>query len=129
MSSANGVGVKKESNDIYPVQCYRCRSFFQESCFIFIPALICKNSPSKFTNCLFSNILSGFPSQLKVLSAWRFSVTDIAKRMMVISNETSSSRRRPDLRLAFNHLFRTPQAVDPTQIGAFLTALCINRVE
>jgi len=33
-----------------------------------------------------------------------------------------------DLRVALNHLFTT-QSIDPTQIGAFLTALHINRVE
>ena len=33
-----------------------------------------------------------------------------------------------DLKLALNHLF-TPDAVHPTQIGSFLTALHIHRVE
>ncbi|KAG5650489.1 hypothetical protein H0H81_012069 [Sphagnurus paluster] len=53
---------------------------------------------------------------------------DTFKPLLKLLVETPEYFSAADLKLALNHLF-TPNAVDPAQIGAFLTALHVHRVE
>src|ERR1700734_4366273 len=72
-------------------------------------------SPNKFTSYLPAPTMSEYTAE---------SFKPLLRRLV----ETPEYFSSDDLKLALNHLF-TPDAIHPAQIGSFLTALHVERIE